>query len=230
MRPMPHVVVVAAGEHAGPGGRAQRGGVEAGVAQPAGGQRVEVRAWRCRSRSSRAARSPTSSSTTSSTLGAPSGGRGSGGHHASDSQWYRPIRPSNSPGFHRRSVVESRRGCTAAWRLPSSAGASGRGARRCRGRRGGSRRGGSRAGGGARRAGRRRGVRRPAEAAEHLDRVAPGVPVEQQRDGDLQHHAEQEADVDAVHRADAHTAGRRTRAGTRRRPRTCARSPRGRAS
>ena len=36
-----HPVVVAPGQHAGPGGGAQGGGVEVGVAQPAGGQAVE---------------------------------------------------------------------------------------------------------------------------------------------------------------------------------------------
>ena len=38
----PRVVVVAAGEHAGPGGRAQRGGVEVAVAEPVGGEAVDV--------------------------------------------------------------------------------------------------------------------------------------------------------------------------------------------
>src|SRR5215510_7661304 len=40
---------------------------------------------------------PTSSSSTTSTLGAPGGADGSGGQYASDSQWYRPMLPLNSP-------------------------------------------------------------------------------------------------------------------------------------
>ena len=49
--------MVAAGEQAGAGRRAQRGGVEVGVAATVGGERGRRRAWRCRSRSSRTGRS-----------------------------------------------------------------------------------------------------------------------------------------------------------------------------
>src|SRR5690349_9863193 len=39
---------------------------------------------------------PTSSRTTKTTFGVPAGGRGRGGHHGFESQWYRPITPPKS--------------------------------------------------------------------------------------------------------------------------------------
>ena len=83
MRPMPTRVVVAAGQHAGPGRRAQRGGVEVRVAQPAGRQAVDVRASRCRSRSSRAARSRRRRARRPARSARPRARRTGSGHHAS---------------------------------------------------------------------------------------------------------------------------------------------------
>ena len=89
-------MVVAAGQQAGPGRRAQRRRVEVREPDAAGGQAVDAPVSRCRSRSSRAARSRRRRARRGRTLGAPGGGAGSGGHQGSESRQSRPIRPPKS--------------------------------------------------------------------------------------------------------------------------------------
>ena len=89
-------VVVAPGQHAGPGRRAQRGGVEvARSAGPPAASRSKVGVSMSEPKQPSCA-NPTSSSTTTSTLGAPSGGRDRRPPRLRVPV-YRPIRPWNSP-------------------------------------------------------------------------------------------------------------------------------------
>ena len=102
---MPDRVGVAPGEQARPGGRADRGHVEAVVPEPVRGEPVDVAASRCRSRSIRAARSRVSSSTTSTTFGAPGSGCGRAKSPGVDCSGVRPVHGRGQERSWRRTLL-----------------------------------------------------------------------------------------------------------------------------
>ena len=95
-----HRVVVAAGEQAGPGRRAQGGGVEVGVAEPAGGEAVEGRGVDVRAEAARAGRSPRRRARRAARSARPAAARVGSGPPRRRLVVVPPDRPPELPRFH----------------------------------------------------------------------------------------------------------------------------------
>ena len=102
-------VMVPAREQAGPGGRAQCGGVEVGQPRPLRRPDRRSPASRCRTRSTRAGRSRRRRGRSARRSARRSGGVGTGGHHGSESRQSLPIFPWNSTGGTRHPPNSRRR-------------------------------------------------------------------------------------------------------------------------